>query len=320
MKKTILTVIPMGEAYRRQLQEAAGEASVVFVEETALTQEQVDQAEIILGNIPPEMVQRAQKLEWLQLNSAGYDAYAKPEILGAGRILTCCVGAYGQSVAEHMLAMLLAMEKKLPLYRDGQRQHVWEDHGTVLSIADATLLVLGLGNIGNHFARMAHALGARVLGVKRTPGPCPAYVDGIYETKQALSLLPQADAVVSFLPSSRETWGLVDEEWFRRMKPGSFFLNGGRGNTVNAQALCQALREGWIAGAALDVTDPEPLPPDHPLWDAPGLFLTPHVSGGYHLPVTLDRVSEICVENVRRYQAGEPLRNVVVGNGRGNGR
>ncbi len=309
--KKILCVIPLEERHRQRLREAAGDWEICFAGGKNVPQEQVDQAEIILGNVSPEQIGKAKRLEWLQLNSAGYDGYARPEVMGPGRILTCCVGAYGQAVAEHLFAMLLAMQKKLPQYRDDQRRHVWGDHGKVVSIADATILVLGMGNIGSHFARMAHALGARVLGIRRTPGERPDFAQAVCGLADAPALLPQADAVVSFLPSSPETKGLVNREWLARMKPGSFFLNGGRGDTVDTEALCQALAEGRLAGAALDVTDPEPLPADHPLWDAPGLFLTPHVSGGYHLPVTLDRVVGICAENLGRYRAGEPLQNVV---------
>ena len=104
---------------------------------------------------------------------------------------------------------------------------------------------------------------------------------------------------------------MFDKEYFDLMKPGSFFLNGGRGDTVSAEDLCQALKEGRLAGAALDVTDPEPLPSEHPLWDMPQVFITPHVSGGYHLSVTLDNVVDICAENLRRYLSGKELRNLV---------
>ena len=124
-------------------------------------------------------------------------------------------------------------------------------------------------------------------------------------------LLPNADAVVSFLPSSDETRGLFNKELFELMKPGSFFLNGGRGDLVCTEDMCDALESGHLSGAALDVTEPEPLPGNHRLWDIPGVFITPHVSGGYHLPETLRNVVNICLENVRRYAEGEALCNVV---------
>ena len=296
--------------HRELLKKIAKDAEIIFCRPEEVTQELADQAEIILGNIPPEMVKKAKKLEWLQLNSAGFDVYAKEEIMG-DRLLTSCSGAYGQTVSEHMFAMLLAMQKKLHLYRDDQKAHKWGDQGAVTSISDATVMILGLGDIGKHFARLAHALGAYVIGIKRTYSPCPEYVDELHLQEDIKALLPRADAVVSFLPSSEENRGMFDKEYFDLMKPGSFFLNGGRGDTVSVEDLCQALKEGRLAGAALDVTDPEPLPSEHPLWDMPQVFITPHVSGGYHLSVTLDNVVDICAENLRRYLSGKELRNLV---------
>lgn len=309
-EKTILAVIPMEEKHREMLKRTAKGAEIIFGDPETVSQEQVDQAEIILGNLPPEMIKKAKNLEWLQLNSAGYEAYAKEEIMG-DRILTSCSGAYGQAVSEHMFAMLLAMQKKLHLYRDDQKSHKWGDKGQVTSISDTTVMILGLGDIGKHFARLAHALGAYVIGIKRTYAPCPEYVDELHLQEDIKALLPKADAVVSFLPSSEEIRGMFDKELFALMKPGSFFLNGGRGDTVSTEDLYQALKEGRLEGAALDVTDPEPLPPEHPLWDMPQVFITPHVSGGYHLSITLDNVVDICAENLHRYLSGKELWHLV---------
>lgn len=310
MKETILTVIPLMEKHRELLEKTAQGAEIIYEDVKTVTQEQVDKAEIILGNVPPEMVRKAKNLKWLQLNSAGYDEYAKEEIIG-DRLLTCARGAYGQAVSEHMFAMLLALEKKLHLYRDAQKKHQWGDEGEVASVSDATVMILGLGDIGKHFARLVHSLGSYVIGIKRTYTPCPEYVDELHLQEDIKALLPKADVVVSFLPSSEENKGMFDKELFSRMKKGSFFLNGGRGDTVSTEALYQALEEGILAGAALDVTNPEPLPQDHPLWDLPQVFITPHVSGGYHLSMTLDNVADICADNLRRYREGEPLKNVV---------
>lgn len=309
-QKTILTVIPLNTKHQELLKKVAQNEKIIFLDPQKVTQEEADQAEIILGNISPEMVKKAKKLEWLQLNSAGYDAYDKKEIMG-DRLLTSCSGAYGQAVSEHMFAMLLAMQKKLHFYRDDQKAHKWADEGKVTSISDTTVMILGLGDIGKHFAQLAHALGAYVIGIKRTYSPCPEYVDELHLQEDTKGLLPKADAVVSFLPSSEENKGFFNKEFFDLMKPGSFFLNGGRGDTVSTQDLYQALKDGKLQGAALDVIDPEPLPGDHPLWDMPQVFLTPHVSGGYHLSVTLDNVADICIDNLRRYLAGESLKNQV---------
>lgn len=310
-RKKILVVIPMTQKQRETLEQILPQAEYVYTDIAEVTEKQVQQAEIILGNAPAHMIHASGNLAWLHLNSAGYDPYVKEGILHPQTILTNSNGAYGKAVSEHMFAMLLSLQKKLHLYRDDQKSHLWSDAGEVSSITDATILVLGAGNIGNHFAGLAHALGARVIGIKRTPGICPECMDELHTMDALRKLLPEADAVVSFLPSTDETKGLFDQELFQLMKKGSFFLNGGRGDLVCTGDLCDALESGQLAGAALDVTDPEPLPENHRLWDIPNAFITPHVSGGYHLPETLRSIVSICLENVRRYAAEEPLRNVV---------
>lgn len=310
-QKKVLVVIPMVQEQRSRLKEALPGAEYYFTSIGEVTEEQVQQAEIILGNVPPEMIQKSQRLLWLHLNSAGYDPYVKEGILGSHTILTTSSGAYGKAVSEHMFAMLLALMKKLHRYRDDQKQHIWGEEGEVVSIGDAVILILGAGDIGKHFAKQAHALGAYVIGVKRSLEKCPPCMDELHVNKELKELLPRADAVVSFLPSTNESRGLFNKDLFALMKKGSYFVNGGRGDLVCTEDLCDALESGHLAGAALDVTDPEPLPKDHRLWDVPNAFITPHVSGFYHLPETLRNVVAICTENVRRYHAGEPLRNVV---------
>lgn len=310
-QKKVLVVIPTVQEQRSRLKEALPGAEYYFTSIGEVTEEQVQQAEIILGNVPPEMIQKSQRLLWLHLNSAGYDPYVKEGILGSHTILTTSSGAYGKAVSEHMFAMLLALMKKLHRYRDDQKQHIWGEEGEVVSIGDAVILILGAGDIGKHFAKQAHALGAYVIGVKRSLEECPPCMDELHVNKELKELLPRADAVVSFLPSTNESRGLFNKDLFALMKKGSYFVNGGRGDLVCTEDLCDALESGHLAGAALDVTDPEPLPKDHRLWDVPNAFITPHVSGFYHLPETLRNVVAICTENVRRYHAGEPLRNVV---------
>lgn len=310
-QKNILVAIPMTQAQKDKLEQMLPEAEYIYTTISEVTTEQVQQAEIILGNVPEDMIQASPNLAWIHLNSAGYDPYVKEGILAPHTILTGSSGAYGKAVSEHMFAMLLALQKKLHLYRDDQGKHLWGDEGEVSSITDSTILILGTGDIGKHFAMQVHALGAYVIGVKRTPGECPSYMDELHVMDELKELLPKADAVVSFLPSTDETKGLFNKELFQIMKAGSFFLNGGRGDLLCTEDLCDALESHHLAGAALDVTDPEPLPESHQLWDIPNAFITPYISGYYHLPETLRNVVDICLENVRRYVNGEPLRNVV---------
>ena len=171
--------------------------------------------------------------------------------------------------------------------------------------------VLGLGDIGGEFAKRAKALGARVIGVRRTGTDKPDFVDELIHTDKLDEYLPQADCVAITLPGTTATKGMFDAERMAKMKDGAILLNVGRGMIVDTDALCAALENGKLAGAGVDVTDPEPLPADHPLWKMENAVITPHISGGYHLQETHDRIVRIMAENLKRFLAGEPLRNVV---------
>lgn len=320
----ILVALPLNDSQRARLEAAAPEARFAYPATSAdaqegtglsmgtgITDEQIADADVIIGNLPCNRLAVARHLQLLQLNSAGYDRYMQPDALPKGAVLASASGAYGQAVSEHMLAMVLALMKHLPAYRDDQKARSWTDHGAVATLADAHVLVLGAGDIGTHFAQLASALGAHVAGVRRHVGNCPQGFESVHAMDELPDLLPQADAVVSFLPSAPATRGLANNEFFSCMKPGALFANGGRGDLVVEDALVEALESGHLAGAALDVTSPEPLPAESPLWDAPNILITPHVSGGFHLPVVLDNIVDIAADNLRRLQAGKPIRNAV---------
>ena len=238
---------------------------------------------MILGNIDPSLLTACERLQLLQLQTAGYDDYLAAGTVPAEAKLSCSIGAYGQAVSEHMFAMVLSMMKRLPGYQDLQREHRWEDLGPVTSLKNANVLVLGAGDIGGHFATLCRNMGAHVRGIKRHPLVYPI----VFEDMDSMDALPErlaeADIVASFMPSTPETRGLANAEFFAAMKPGAFF-------------------------AAVDVTDPEPLPETSPLWDAPNMLITPHISGWFHLAATLNNVVDIAAENLRHLQAGETLR------------
>lgn len=231
--------------------------------------------------------------------------YLKPGVLRDEVLLCNATGAYSKTVAEHGLAVTLALQKKLPLYRDGQRGHVWRDRGLVTSIADATVLVVGLGDIGLHYARLVKALGATVIGLKRRPGEAPDCVDELYTTDRLDEVLPRADVIFSVLPGTPETTHLYTAERFALMKSGAIFVNCGRGSAVETEVLRQALASGQIAAAGVDVTEVEPLPADSPLWDLENLLLTPHVAGEYHLPETFERIVDITAKNLALWLEGK---------------
>ena len=212
--------------------------------------------------------------------------------------------------SEHMLAMLLALYKRLPTYQDQQSSHIWADRGPVSTLHGKTVLIGGAGDIGRHFALLARALGAsRILGLCRSARDVQGF-DQVYALDALDMLLPKADVVALALPHAPETVRLLDRRRLMRRKPRAVLLNAGRGSAVDCAALAELLSAGHLLGAGLDVTDPEPLPPDHPLWDAPNVLITPHTAGGYnHMQLTLDRIRALFLDNLKRYVAGEPLRN-----------
>ena len=323
-EKRALVTIPTGERHRNLLQQAApgwefrfrGTDTLVCAPQEALpgqpvTQEDVDWAQVILGNVPAAMLHGSPALEWLQTNSAGVEPYIQPGVLAGDTLLTNATGAYGLAIAEHMLGMLLELFKKLELYRDAQKSGAWQSQGAAKAVYGSTVLVLGMGDIGGEFAARCKALGAKVIGVRRSPRPCPEYADEVHLLEDLDSLLPHADVVAITLPGTDATRGLMSRERLAKMKEGAVLLNVGRGFIVDTEALCDALERGHLSGAGVDVTDPEPLPPTHRLWNIPSAVVTPHISGFYHLRETHERIVGIFLENLRHFQAGEPLRNLV---------
>lgn len=320
----VLVLLPLSAAQKARLEAGAPGAHFVYTADDSdvvngaglslganVTDSQIATANVIVGNIPCGRLTAAGNLKLLQLNSAGFDNYLAAGTLPANTVLASSIGAYGQAVSEHLFAMILGLMKNLPVYRDGQHERSWEDRGPVATMCGAKMLVLGTGDIGSHFARLCQAMGAHVIGVRRHIGSAPDGFEAVRTMEALPNLLPEADVIASFLPSTNETRNLADASFFATMKPGAYFVNGGRGDLADMDALNAALRSGHLGGAALDVTSPEPLPQDSPLWDTPNAFITPHVSGGFHLSTVLDNVVDIAAENLRHLTAGEPIRNAV---------
>ena len=311
--KRVLVTLPLSneqEAWIRSLVERAG-GTASFVREPLVADADTEGASIIFGNVPARTLHGSQKLEWFQTSSAGYDHYLAEGLLAPITILTNASGAYGQAVSEHMLASLMCLMKKLHLYRDGQCASKWEDRGPVTSLVGATVLIMGAGDIGTSFARLISALGAHAWGVRRQAGECHDPFERMLSLDDVSVVLGEADVVACVLPSSPETRGFCNAAFFSAMKKGSFFVNAGRGDLVDQDALVEVLANGRLAGAALDVTSPEPLPSDHPLWLQENALITPHVAGFWHLQATVDAVVGICTANLEAFLDGKPLSNVV---------
>lgn len=323
MVKNIFVVLSVDDEHKKILQSSAPDANICFVNEKDL--EGMDSlnpdfysvfdclkfAEIIIGNINPKYLKYCEKLKLLQLGSAGTDGYIDEGVLPSGTILANATGSYGLAISEHMLAMLLCQMKKIDSYKILQQNNTWEDLGPVTSIYGSKTLVVGLGDIGNEFAKRMNALGSTVTGIKRTQAIKPDYVDALYQMDKFYECLKEADIVAACLPNTRDTVKIFDSKAFENMKDGAFFINVGRGNAVDTDALYEALVSNKLRACALDVTDPEPLPKEHKLWGAPNILITPHVSGGYHLKETHNRIVNIAAKNIMHMNNGEAIENIV---------
>ena len=307
----VVCTLPVEQRHKDKLEAAGKGCSFIYNHRLELTEEQIASADVIIGNISPKIIKASPRLKLFQLSSAGADPYIKSGILHENTVLTNATGAYSKAVAEHAFASVLMLQKKLHLYRDAQKRSEWTDCGNVTSIADSTVLVVGLGEIGGHFAKMAKALGAYVIGIKRRSGAKPEYADELYTMEELEKQLGRADVVFSILPGTKETYHLYTKELFAKMKRSAIFVNCGRGSAVETKVLHDAVTEGLIWAAAVDVTEIEPLPADDPLWKLDNVFITPHASGFYHLPETFERIVDIAAENLRRFVAGEEYMNIV---------
>lgn len=312
MKKIVVT-IPVQDKHKEYLETIGTGCEFVYTSSSAVTDNEVGEAQIIIGNVPPQRLRIAKQLQWLQLNSAGSDSYCAPGVLRQGVLLTNATGAYGLAISEYLVGMSFLLQNKLYQYYHNQLNHRWEDQGKVTSVYGSTTLVVGLGDIGGEYARRMKSLGSYVIGVRRTKGEKPDYLDELYTAESLEDVLPRADFVALSLPNNTATLHMMDERRLRLMKRGAFLLNVGRGTAIDTDALCRVLQEGHLGGCGLDVTDPEPLPADHPLWDAPRAVITPHIAGQYHLQETFERIVRIAGENLEKFLAGNTheMRNLV---------
>ncbi len=309
MSECILNLLPLKDGEQEEFEAIAPSARHIYARRSTASAEDFAAATVIFGWPRPEDVKRAGNLRWFQTMWAGSEEYAG--CLPAGALLTSSSGSNSRSVAEHMFAGLLSLCRRLPVYRDSQRAHVWRDEGKMKTLLGGTVLVAGAGHVGAEFAEMCQKFGARTVGLKRTVrGPVEGF-DQVYPMDRLDELLPRADAVALVLPHSPQTAGLMDGRRLSLMKDDAILISAGRGTVLDQDALARVMKAGKLWGAMLDVTDPEPLPPDSPLWDIPNLLLTPHVAGGMRLEITRRRCVEMAQENLRRYLAGEKLVNIV---------
>lgn len=311
MRKSILVLIPVSENHKRLLEGKAPSASFTYADNNSITVDQVQNANIIIGNPPIDMLKGSKKLELLQLQSAGVGGFAEKNVLPEGTVLINATGAYGLAISEYMLGVLLEIYKKLYLYRDNQMESNWSYQGSVKSIFNSTALIIGAGDIGGEFAGRLKALGAYTIGIRRVDANKPDYLDELHFMDELDTLLPRADIVAMSLPETRQTIKIINSKTLKLMKHDAVLINVGRGSAVDTDALCDALESGQLLGAALDVTEPEPLPKEHRLWKIRNAVITPHVSGGFSLQETHERIVRICADNVEAFLEGRTPSNII---------
>ena len=272
----------------------------------------IRESEILFGMFPPELLAQCPNLKWLQCSFAGVDSYSKPGVFANDSVLlTNASGAYGITISEHLLCVLLMLLRRMPEYQALTAQRGWKILGDIRSIYGSTVTVVGMGDIGSHFGKRLKAMGATVYGVRRTVREKPDWADRVFTVEHLEEALAEADVVALCLPGTESTRQIMRSPQFAAMKQGSYLLNVGRGTAIDQQALFDALCSGKLAGAAIDVADPEPLPKDHFLWDAPNLLLTPHVSGNMSLSKTCELVIDIFLRNLAHWDRAEPLEHQV---------
>ena len=270
-------------------------------------------ADAAFGTLAPELLAAAGRLRWLQAPAANPPAgYFSPELVQHPVQVTNLAGIYDDHIGTHVMACVLALARRLDVYAAQQARHEWRRSGgeaDVLHLPEATALVVGVGGIGARVAQLCAAFGMRVLGVDARRTEAPPGVAELRGPEALDELLARADVVVNAVPHTPATVGLFDADRFAVVRPGALYVTVGRGATTSLDALVAALEAGRLGGAALDVAETEPLPPEHPLWDAPRVLITPHVAAvGPHLD---ERRYAVLLDNARRFSAGEPLRNVV---------
>lgn len=313
----VISAFQFSPASLNILREAA-QADVLCIANTDEFLSRLQEAEILCSYwVPDNWRTLAPHLRWLQCSGAGVDGLQATGILDAesGVRVTTAVGVHGATIGEYVFGSMLMFNRTWPEMVRLQDRHVWPRSANWYKLGgrelgDQTLGIIGLGSIGRRIAHLAKAFGMHVLATKRTVSgnELEPDVDRLYPIEQLHDVLRQSDYVVLAIPLTKETEKLIGEAELRAMRPNAYLVNIARGRVIDETVLIRALKEGWIAGAGLDVTEEEPLPPDSPLYSMPNVILTPHISG---VSVHYDqRLTALFADNLRRYRTGQPLRNL----------
>ena len=304
------------DAHKAQIQKTAEELGFAphfftldqFEEAKACVQD----CEILYAHSPDLLRAAPATLKWYCCSFAGVDPYCKdPAIFANPDCILTNSNVYGVTIAEHVVMVTLMLLRRMPEYEEVVRNRSWSNQLPIRSIRDNEFTILGTGNIGVNVAERVRGMGAaKITGLSRSGKPHPAF-DEVHPIADLDKVLPDTKILVMALPGTAETIHILNRERIALLPKDAYIINVGRGTAIEQEPLIEALNEGRIAGAALDVMDPEPLPHDHPLWSAKNLILTPHVSGNMTLGYTCDTNVAMFCEDLKNYAAGKPLNGFV---------
>ena len=283
------------------------------------TTDQLEQAaaclqhcEVLYANSPKLLRRAPNTLRWYCCSNAGVDLYcADPTLFANPDCMLTNSNAYGVTISEHVIMVTLMLLRRMPEYEQFLQRRSWPSPLPIRSIRDGSFTLLGTGNIGSHVAERLRGMGAaRILGLSRSGRPVPGF-DEVLPISRLDEALPEAHVLILSLPSTPETVNLLSRDRIALLPRDACVIHVGRGTALDQDALAEALNEGRLAGAALDVMVPEPLPEDHPLWQTRNLILTPHISGNMSLGYTCDLNVDLFCQDLANYAAGRPLQSLV---------
>ena len=315
--KNILVLLPYDKASKEKLVSAVKDrCNISFISRKEHPEEYLSalkNANLIIGEVPNGDFQYCEKLEMLQSSSSGINYYIEGGKFPEGAKLCCMTGVYGNVIAEHLLGMVLSISRRIPEYRNQQNENKWKILKFDKPLDESTVLILGAGDIGTTLAKWMKPMVGKIIGIRRTARDFPDCFDEMFTLEKLDEKLPEADFVISILPQTPETIGLLDERRLRLMKDDAIFVNGGRGSLIDQEALLKVMSEGKFFGVGLDVTVPEPLPEESPLWKQERLLITPHAAGNScSLESPLERkIRDFILKNTLKWLNGEEPENLI---------
>jgi len=307
----IVLCYPVEQRHIDQIQAAASEAKIVDAGQEKVATELLT-ADVFCGHakvpVPWDEVVEQGKLRWIQSSAAGMDHCLVPSVIDSDVIVTSASGVLADQVAEHCVCLLTGLLRNMTTFFPAQQRREFVRRPT-RDLHHSTIGIVGLGGVGRRIAEVLSPFKTRILATDRHPVDQPATVEELWPADRLHDLMREVDVVILSAPLNHETRGMIDADALAQMKPGALLVNMGRGPLVKEAVLVEALRSGHLGGAAMDVTEIEPLPESSALWDFDNVIITPHVAG--QSARRIDNMTDFFCENLRRYQAGEPLRNLL---------